>query len=403
MEPTQIGRYELGKVLGRGALATVYLAKDTKLDRKVALKLLNEDITDEDLRHRFGLEAKSTANLEHPNIVRTFDYSDEDAQRMFLVMEYIAGRSLHDWMHSYGPMSEVTALCIAYRLAEALEHAHSEGMVHRDIKPSNVMLHDGRVVLVDFGGIKVMENLSKLSELISGSQTVALGTPGYMAPEQFEGKNITGASDIFSLGALLYSLTTLKLPYRGGDSEEMYSSARRGKFRDPRDVNPLLTAAFCRLLSECLAVKPTERFPSAVEMKERIGRLLEAHGLTPENIAEELIKYEAGKADFTRLQHERSVQSSLRDLKMALIRVLQENRADPKGRDQVVHLVRQLNQVHLLESDLVSELTEKPHQDYLHQSRKPRRTTWLLVGMALGTGLAMGLLRAMQHYGIWPS
>src|SRR5690606_1445173 len=170
-------------------MGKVYLATDPKFKRQVALKLLpGSSFTNEKIKERFLREARTIAALKHPNIVQLYDHSSNDAPEPFLAMEYLNGTPLDLLVAQHGPLSEPTALCVAHELCLALTHAHGKHVIHRDIKPQNVMLQEGRVVLMDFGVMKAMADDSPLGAGAARSLTQALGTPGFMAPEQFIGK-----------------------------------------------------------------------------------------------------------------------------------------------------------------------------------------------------------------------
>src|SRR4051812_43471524 len=194
-------------------MGKVYLATDPKLGRQVAIKVLAQVGPDDNIRQRFRLEARAIAALKHPNIVELYDYSGEAAEDLFLVMEYVPGASLDQLQRQHGNMSEPTVLCIAHELCLALTHAHANQVVHRDLKPENILLSQGRVVLTDFGVVKALARSSALGISRVRTRTQVLGTPGFMAPEQFSGRLIDHRTDIFSLGAVMYCLATGKLPY----------------------------------------------------------------------------------------------------------------------------------------------------------------------------------------------
>jgi serine/threonine-protein kinase len=312
----QIDRYEIKRLLGQGAMGKVYLATDPKLDRKVAIKVLSTGRGDTELRRRFRLEARAIAALKHPNIVELYDYSGEEAEDLYLVMEYVPGLSLYHLVNDRGPMSEATALCIGHELALALEHAHQHQVVHRDIKPENILLNNGRIVLTDFGVVKAISPNSALGVRTVATRTQVLGTPGFMAPEQFSGKNIDARTDIFSFGAVLYNLTTGRLPFEGSSIDDILNRLRKGKFTDPRQFSPLLSGGFCELLATSMATKAKERFPDAAALRQRILDLLALAGVT--EVRQELVSYEKNPAGHGLEQRERNLDVLIRDLKVAL-------------------------------------------------------------------------------------
>ncbi|MEJ2749553.1 MAG: serine/threonine-protein kinase, partial [Anaerolineae bacterium] len=210
MSEKKIGRYEIKSELGRGGMATVYLAYDPVLEREVALKLLpNYFAHDPEFSARFEREAKTVAALEHGSIVSMYDYG-EDGEWPYFVMRLMKGGSLKEQI-AKGPMSLEEAAHIVERIAGALDKAHSKGIVHRDLKPGNVMFdEDGEAYLGDFGIVKLAESAESYTR--TGN---TLGTPAYMSPEQADGKpDIDGRSDIYSLGIILYEMLTGTQPYK---------------------------------------------------------------------------------------------------------------------------------------------------------------------------------------------
>jgi Tol biopolymer transport system component/predicted Ser/Thr protein kinase len=208
--PTEVGRYRILSLLGRGGMGKVYLAEDPALGRRVAIKLLHRSLT-KDARtvQRFEHEARAASSLNHPNIVTIHETGEVEASR-FIVMEFVEGRPLSDFVDS--PMPAAQLIPIARQLAQALTVAHAAGIVHRDIKPANVMLRtDGYVKLLDFGVARLTafpeEPLDMNGALVTGAGAV-IGTPRYMSPEQIRGEAATSASDVFALGAVLYELAT---------------------------------------------------------------------------------------------------------------------------------------------------------------------------------------------------
>ncbi len=269
-----IDRYRIDRLLGQGAMGRVYLAHDPKLNREVAVKVLTARV-DERTRERFELEARAIAVLKHPNIVELYDYSGRAGTDLYLVLEYVPGKDLYATLLERGPMRERTALCVAHELSLALQHAYRFKVVHRDIKPENVMLHRGRIVLADFGVIKVLEASALLGVDEIASHTQAIGTPGFMAPEQLEGHNLDHRCDIFAVGAVLYNLTTGHLPYESAVSED--GRFGRGDFVDPRTYAPELTDAFVELVKRCVAIKPRERFNDPDELRDAVLKGLAQH------------------------------------------------------------------------------------------------------------------------------
>ncbi|MEA3308980.1 MAG: serine/threonine-protein kinase [Chloroflexota bacterium] len=204
-----LGKYRLVEKLGQGGMAQVYKAYQPDLDRYVAIKILHPHLTgDEDFAARFRQEARAIAALEHPHIVRVYDF-DADEGVAFLVMEHLAGDSLKSHLHCREKRMDLEEVeRIVGALANALDHAHRQGVVHRDLKPSNVLITtNGRPVLTDFG-IARMVDTATITE--SGG---TLGTPAYMSPEQCRGEPGDARSDIYALGVLLYQLCVGRVPF----------------------------------------------------------------------------------------------------------------------------------------------------------------------------------------------
>ncbi len=313
----QVDRYQVKRLLGQGAMGKVYLAHDPKLDRKVAIKVLNtSNNNDPNMRKRFVLEARAIAALKHPNIVELYDYSGAEAPDLYLVMEYVPGLSLYQLMSERGIMPEPTALCVGHELALALEVAHRHQVVHRDIKPENVLLDNGRLVLTDFGVVKAIARDNALGVSRVETRTLVLGTPGFMAPEQFAGRNLDARTDIFQVGAVLYNLVTGKLPFEGQNIEDALERLKHHRYTDPRRHNPTLSAPFCDLLARCLAPRPKDRLPTATALKERVLQLLAIHGVS--EVRQELEEYARDPAAHAAEQRERGLDVLFRDLKVAL-------------------------------------------------------------------------------------
>ncbi len=208
-------RYTIERELGKGGMATVYLAHDLKHDRPVALKVLRQDLSNELSADRFGREIKLAARLTHPHIMPLFDSGEADGF-LYYVMPVMEGESLRDRMASSEQMSIDEAVQVAREVADALDYAHRHGTVHRDIKPENIMLHEGHAVVADFGIAKAVASAAETQEAITQAG-VTVGTPAYMSPEQAAGEeNLDGRSDLFSLGCVFYEMLTGEQPFTAG-------------------------------------------------------------------------------------------------------------------------------------------------------------------------------------------
>ncbi|MBR5163283.1 MAG: serine/threonine protein kinase, partial [Schwartzia sp.] len=221
-------RYELLEHIGGGGMADVYKAHDTVLDRMVAVKILHAQLAgDEDFLEKFHLEAKGAARLSHPNIVGIYDVG-QDAERHYIVMEYIAGETLKKKIQREGRLSVEESLRIAKEIARALREAHANNLVHCDIKPHNILVTpDGRVKVADFG---IARAVTSSTMTYNGN---VVGSVHYFSPEQAKGTKITPKSDIYSLGVVLYEMLTGELPFTG---ETTVSIALKHLQEEPRPV-----------------------------------------------------------------------------------------------------------------------------------------------------------------------
>ncbi len=233
-----LGSYEILSLLGAGGMGEVYRARDTKLNRDVALKVLPDAVArDADRLARFRREAQAVAALNHPNIVTIFSIEEHDAVP-FMTMELIEGSTL-DQLIDGGGLSQVRFFDIAIALADALAAAHRKQIVHRDLKPTNVMVtNEGRVKVLDFGlaravdtdAVRVGEDVTRLGTQVG----TIVGTMPYMSPEQIEGKPLDHRTDLFSLGTMLYELATGERPFRGESPAGLISSILKDQLRASR-------------------------------------------------------------------------------------------------------------------------------------------------------------------------
>jgi serine/threonine protein kinase/tetratricopeptide (TPR) repeat protein len=292
LEPALAGRYSLGRELGEGGMAVVFLAHDLRHDREVALKVLRPEVSAEIGAERFLLEIKLAAGLTHPHILPVFDSGDADGL-LFYVMPSMEGRSLRERLDRERQLSLSESLRIAREVASALDYAHRHNVVHRDIKPENILLHDGAAMVADFGIGKVLSVGGR-----SLTQTgLAIGTPAYMSPEQSAGELSTdGRSDLYSLGCVLYEMLTGEPPFTGVSAQAIIAKrfvSPIPKVRTTRDVPEAVDDA----VSRALARTPVDRYPTAAEFAEAlrvIGAIsgpgmqragTEAHRAVPKAIA----------------------------------------------------------------------------------------------------------------------
>src|SRR5437763_11536150 len=223
---TRLGRYEIRAKIGAGGMGEVYLAQDTKLDRKVAIKFLNEEFSkDEDKLNRFVREAKAASALNHPNILTVYEIGEVDG-RNYIATELIDGITLREHLAQKEPLPLNTILKIGVQVAEALSAAHAAGIIHRDIKPENIMIRrDGYAKVLDFGLAKLAEPPTIAGGPMTDGEAptrvhqthpgTIMGTVSYMSPEQARGKETDARTDIWSLGVVLYEMLARKVPFTG--------------------------------------------------------------------------------------------------------------------------------------------------------------------------------------------
>ncbi len=271
----QVGDYRLLRLLGRGAMAEVFLAEQRSLRRRVAVKILKPALAgDPTYLERFRREAQSAAALVHAGIVQIYEVGEQDGLH-FIAQEYVQGQNLRDWLRRNGPLDLPQALSVMRQVTAALAKAGEAGIVHRDIKPENIMLTaDGEVKVADFG----LARLTRQDETLELTQVgMTMGTPLYMSPEQVEGKPLDPRSDLYSFGVTCYHLLSGQPPFL---SETALGVAVQHVKNDPAPLEakrPDLPPALCRLVHRMLAKKAADRFRSAHELLHEIRRLHAEH------------------------------------------------------------------------------------------------------------------------------
>ena len=272
-EVTLVGRYEIGSELGRGAMGVVYRARDPRIDRTVAIKTVSllglEPDAEQEYRQRLVVEARAAGRLSHPRIVTIFDVAeDPHALTPYIVMEYVSGRSLEEVLCTEnGTLPLDTALQITQELAEALDYAHTQGIVHRDIKPSNIIVaEDGHPKIADFG-------IAKLNAIDLPQTGRTLGTPAYMSPEQLKGDPVDGRSDLFSLGVVLYQLVTRHRPFQGNSSRTISFKVLNHDPVPATALNAELCPELGRVITRAVAKDPSQRYQTGMEMARDIQDL----------------------------------------------------------------------------------------------------------------------------------
>ena len=290
---TKLGRYEIRAKIGEGGMGEVYLAEDTKLNRKIAIKILPTEVAaDQDRMRRFVQEAKAAAALNHPNIAHIYEIGEADGLK-FIAMEFIDGQTLRQLIHA-GQTDQAKLLRYLQHAAEGLAKAHAAGIVHRDLKPDNVMITaDGHAKVLDFGLAKLVEPQRSSG---TGSSDIAtailkqhskpgmiLGTVGYMSPEQAQGQVVDQRSDIFSFGCILFEAVTGQRAFEGKDVIDSLNKIIREPVRPISDLNPSAPTDLQRVVRRCLAKDPDERYQTikdvAIELKEVRRELKGAAGV----------------------------------------------------------------------------------------------------------------------------
>jgi len=272
------GRYEIEEKIGAGGMAIVYKARDTLLNRTVAIKVLREQFaSDEGFIRRFRREAQAAASLSHPNIVSIFDVG-KDGQEDYIVMEYVWGSTLKDIIRKEAPMPPQKALKITRQIAEALAHAHANHIIHRDIKPQNILITwDGRVKVTDFGIARAVSS----STLTHTGDIV--GSVHYLSPEQAKGAQINEQSDIYSLGIILYEMITGKVPYDGDTPITIALKHIQEDVELPSKTGLEVPPEIDTLIMKALAKSVDDRYKSAQEFLADLERIENGQTIVREN------------------------------------------------------------------------------------------------------------------------
>lgn len=307
------GRYEIHELIGVGGMANVYRCTDTIDDREVAIKILKDEyLNNEEFIRRFKNESKAIAMLSHQNIVKVYDVSFGDMIQ-YIVMEYIDGITLKEYIDRQGIIEWKDALHLATQILKALQHAHECGIVHRDIKPQNIMLlQDGTIKVTDFG-------IARFSDKATRTMTEqAIGSVHYIAPEQARGDVTDGKTDIYSVGVMLYEMLTGKLPFDGDSAVTVALMQLQSTPKRPREVNPGIPIGLEQITMKAMQKQPSARYTSAAEMLSDIERFR----LNPS------IVFDYGKS-FVDNQPTKFV-NSLKDTKNDRTRVIQKSVSDER-------------------------------------------------------------------------
>ena len=268
---TKLGPYEIHSSIGAGGMGEVYRARDARLNRDVAIKILPESFSaDADRLQRFALECRAAAALNHPNILSIFDIGDVQGAP-YVVSELLEGETLRDRLRD-GPLSSRKAIDYSRQIASGLAAAHEKGIVHRDLKPENLFItNDGRAKILDFGLAKLTRPEADISgdaptQQIATDAGTVMGTVGYMAPEQVRGKPADPRSDIFAFGAILYEMLSGKRAFHGDSAVDTMSAILKEDPPDLTETNGKVSPALERIVRHCLEKNPAERFQSARDL-----------------------------------------------------------------------------------------------------------------------------------------
>ena len=271
-----IGRYRVEGLLGTGAMGEVYRAYDPVIDRLVAIKVVRTELAagsgSEQWLQRFRREARAAGRRFHPNIVAILDFGEDDGMP-FLAMEYVEGRSLDAILKTSGPLDPARSVAVITQVLGALGFAHQNGIVHRDVKPSNIMvLNSGEVKVADFGIARIdASEFTIVGDL--------LGTPAYMAPEQFAGAPVDKRTDLFAAGVILFEMLTAVKPFRGKSITEIISFMETRGPEDIRALNPAVPDSLKRVITKALAFDPAQRYDDAAKFSNAI---IEAFPVRPD-------------------------------------------------------------------------------------------------------------------------
>ncbi len=287
----ELAKYEILEEIGHGGMATVYRARDKRLGREVALKVIHPHLRDStEVASRFFAEAKAVAKLRHPNIVEVYDVSEATEPEQYLVAELVRGTTLRRLQQQRGPMPPELAAAVAMELLDALAHANAAGVVHRDVKPENVLIEHRAITceageragngsgqrvaikLTDFGIAKLLD-----AQGVTSTGQV-LGSPAHMAPEQIEGGDVDARSDVFGLGVLLYECMVGHLPFEGTNPAQVLRRVLDGDYPPALVERPLVGTRWSRILDQALAHAPADRFADATSMSKAIAAELERLG-----------------------------------------------------------------------------------------------------------------------------
>jgi len=255
-------RYQILSTIAIGGMSVVYQAKDLLLDRLVALKVLKKELSEDQVfRNRFRTEAKSSAKLTHPNIITTYDFG-LDSKLLFIVMELVSGSNLKDLIVEKKVSSMADGYLLLKQASSGLAYAHQQGIVHCDIKPQNMLVStQGTLKISDFGISRVLETISRTEK-----HSEIWGSPYYISPELASGNSPSPASDVYSLGVILYEVFTEKLPFEDDDALVLIEKHKTGDFIPPKRINPEIPESLEKIILKALEKDPNKRFANGSEL-----------------------------------------------------------------------------------------------------------------------------------------
>ncbi len=282
---TTLGPYEILSIAGSGGMGEVYRAKDKRLDRIVAIKILPPHLSsNSDLKQRFEREAKAISNLNHPHICALYDVGQQDGMD-FLIMEFLDGETLADRLKK-SPILMQQALTLSVQIADALDKAHRSGIVHRDLKPGNIMITKSGIKLLDFGLAKFQSSgtdqiVSSVSALATQGKDLTaegtiLGTLQYMSPEQLEGKDTDARTDIFALGSVMYEMLTGKRAFEGKSQASLIAAILEKNPVPMNEIQPMTPPVLDRIVRKCLEKDPDQRWQNAADLASELKWVGEA-------------------------------------------------------------------------------------------------------------------------------
>ena len=262
-------RYQIHSTIASGGMAVIYLAQDLLLERRVALKILRRDFSDDqEFQNRFRAEARASARLSHPNIVTTYDFG-YDAERLYIVFELVQGQELKSIIEEQSPLPLAKSLDYLRQAGKGLGYAHENGIVHCDVKPQNMLVSDlGILKITDFGIARAMDSISH-----DERYDVVWGSPYYLSPEQARGLPPSPATDVYSLGVIAYQMLAGKLPFDAEDSIELARKHREDAPQAPKQVNPAISDELNAFILKALEKNPEGRFPDGNHFVEALDAL----------------------------------------------------------------------------------------------------------------------------------